>query len=131
MYSNLEPNRKGDISEGYVQCLAQVKGADVLTNVGCTGEIDMVFVVNGNYYPIDVKTASYVSNGVGVPKKWHSRDAYSVPDHVYPVLVLPLTGTDLTGWEVKWLESRTPDGLENFWDKNYFVSTDEPNHTDY
>lgn len=128
-YQQLEANRKGDISEGYVVCLAQVKGAEVFKNVGCTGKIDTVLLVEGRFIPIDVKTASWGSNGVDAGMKWHSSDAYKVPKSIYPVLVIPKTGTDISGWECRWINTRIPDGLTSFWDKHY--TTPHTNETTY
>lgn len=101
------------------------KGATVFRNTGCDGKTDLCFKYQGKVYEIDVKLAQYQLNGNG-SWSWKSGKASYVKLPVYPLIVVPATGTDLSGWYCRWKQNvggdrsvRTnhcPSGLENFWD---------------
>lgn len=118
--TDLSKNRVGDIAEQYVCILAQWKGAEVFTNIGCDGKTDIVLKIDGNLVEIDVKMAAYLKNGKGI-YCW-TASAYRVELPVYPVIVEP--DGDIMNWRIRWKNSSNsnsqphcPPGLENFWDK--------------
>ena len=100
-----------------------LKGAEVFPNAGCDGKADTCFKYKGGIYEIDVKLARLLNNGCGV-YSWGSTKVYLVKPPVYPLIVVPATGVDMSGWYCKWVGLRTgrnppphcPPGLENFWD---------------
>jgi hypothetical protein len=102
------------------------KGASVFKNTGCDGKTDLCFKYNGAVYEIDVKLAAFIDNGNG-GFSWKSTASGSVKPPVYPLIVIPETGIDLSGWRCRWVAKpgkwstakklfRCPPGLENFWD---------------
>lgn len=98
------------------------KGATVFRNTGCDGKTDLCFKYNGSIYEIDVKLAAYLRNGSG-HWCWRAAKASQVRLPIYPLIVVPESGTDLSGWYCRWLKkgdqrggSVCPPGLENFWD---------------
>ena len=58
---SINPNIKGDYWEYYVITVALEKGAEVFRNVCCTGEVDLILRINGQYIPIDVKQNTWNS----------------------------------------------------------------------
>jgi hypothetical protein len=100
------------------------KGATVFRNTGCDGKTDLCFKYQGNVYEIDVKLARYRSHGSNY--SWSTQAVSKVKLPVYPLIVVPVTGTDLSGWYCRWKEKHgasgkhkvyhCPTGLENFWD---------------
>lgn len=119
--TDLSGNRKGDIAELFVCLIAQWKGAEVFTNIGCDGKTDLVLNVNGNLVEIDVKLAQYqkIRENCYV---WRAPDASNVELPVYPVMVIP--DGDIMHWKIRWKNStparnsqpHCPPGLEDFWD---------------
>lgn len=96
-----------------------VRGASVFKNTGCDGKTDLCFKYGNQIHEIDVKLAYYTSTNTG--GCWRSRDASDVQLPVYPLVVVPVTGADLSGWYCRWKMNRNktnhcPPGLENFWD---------------
>ena len=103
------PNVVGDFWEHHVIVEAMRRGAEVFKNVGCTGTIDMVLRINGQFVPIDVKLDRWDKRGY-----WQS-NAVAAPD-AYHVRVCPEDGS------ITWLLKRgsrsgfqCPEGLETFW----------------
>ncbi len=101
------------------------KGATVFRNTGCDGKTDLCFKYKGVIYEIDVKLANYQKGGTGgYSRSTPSSTAVKLP--VYPLIVVPATGTDLSGWYCRWKAHHganqrrktnyCPPGLENFWD---------------
>ena len=117
--TDLEPNRKGDIAEQYVCLMAQWKGAEIFTNIGCTGKTDIVLKIDGNLIEIDVKLARFHPRD----KCWNCPNVSSVKLPVYPVMVLP--EGDIMDWKIRWKNitkgrdspPHCPPGLEDFWSK--------------
>lgn len=99
------------------------RGATVFKNTGCDGKTDLCFKYKGSVYEIDVKLASWTHDGKG-HFSWRSVAARNVKHPVYPLIVVPATGANISGWYCKWNGARTgpnpppncPPGLENFWD---------------
>jgi hypothetical protein len=102
------------------------KGATVFRNTGCDGKTDLCFKYSGTIYEIDVKLASVTYGGKGA-WSWSTQHASKVKPPVYPLIVVPATGTDLSGWYCRWRQKlgqnraaikkyNCPPGLENFWD---------------
>lgn len=98
------------------------KGATVFRNTGCDGKTDLCFKYAGLIYEIDVKmaTLSKCRNG---SYNWHPKNGSRVKAPVYPLIVVPKTLADLSGWYCRWLvrgnqygQPVCPPGLENFWD---------------
>ena len=118
--TDLSTNRKGDIAEQFVCILAQWKGAEVFTNIGCDGKTDIVLKIDGKLVEIDVKLARWLESGSG-RFSWSSTTASAVEMPVYPVLVIP--DGDIMDWKIKWKNvtaarnspPHCPPGLENFW----------------
>jgi len=100
------------------------KGATVFRNTGCDGKTDLCFKYQGNIYEVDVKLAAYQRNRYGW--SWRAQKASQVNLPIYPLIVIPQTGTDLSGWCCRWKSLNgtntickkwhCPPGLENFWD---------------
>ena len=105
----IDPSRLGDLAEKWVSLLASYKGAEVFPNLNSTGPSDLIMVLDGVTYLMDVKLAR--PNGSG---SWKG-DTGRVKDPVIPVLVIP-TG-DITEWKVQWIRNRYPEELKNFWHK--------------
>lgn len=78
-------------------------------NLNSTGPSDLVMILEGKTYMIDVKLAR--PNGSG---SWKG-DTGRVKDPVIPVLVIPCG--DITEWKVQWIRNRHPEELKNFWHK--------------
>lgn len=122
---NFSTNRAGDIAEVYATAALMAKGATVFRNSGCDGKTDLCFQYKGSIYEIDVKLAYYTVSGNG-DWYWASRQASKVKLPVYPLIVVPATGANLSGWYCRWKEKKggnkntkryhCPPGLENFWD---------------
>lgn len=119
-------NRAGDIAEVYATAALMAKGATVFRNTGCDGKTDLCFKYKGSIYEIDVKLARYIQRKSG-KSFWGTSQASYVNLPVYPLLVVPATGTDLSGWYCRWKQTikgsnnvvksyHCPPGLENFWD---------------
>jgi len=102
------------------------RGATVFRNTGCDGKTDLCLKYKGSIYEIDVKLACYDETKPGV-YCWKTGNASSVRLPVYPLIVVPATGADLSGWYCRWKQKigqrsaaiksyHCPPGLENFWD---------------
>ena len=104
------PSRLGDMAEHWVALLAAWKGAEVYPNLNCTGSSDLIMVVDGKAYQLDVKLARPNSRG-----SWRG-NTDKVQDPVIPVLVIP-TG-DISEWKVQWIRGRHPEELTDFWTKS-------------
>ena len=117
--TELSTNRKGDIAELYVCMIAQWKGAEVFTNIGCDGKTDLCLLINDQIYQVDVKLAQWCNRA----KRWRATKSFKVKPPIYPVIVEPRG--DIMDWKIRWkLTTRArgadvycPPGLENFWDK--------------
>lgn len=114
-------NRAGDIAEVYATAALMAKGATVFRNTGCDGKTDLCFKYKGQVHEIDVKLAALIRSRRG--DYWQTRTASQVMLPVYPLVVVPQTFTDLSGWHCRWItrgnqygEPVCPPGLENFWD---------------
>ena len=100
-----------------------LRGAEVFPNIGCDGKTDICFKYMGSIYEIDVKLARLIKKTSG-SCSWGTTTARLVRLPVYPLIVVPITGVDMSGWYCKWVGLRTganppphcPPGLENFWD---------------
>lgn len=115
-------NRAGDIAEVYATAALMAKGATVFRNTGCDGKTDLCFKYKDLIYEIDVKIAHYAVDTRGNPC-WRSCLVSKVMLPIYPLIVVPATGTDLSGWYCRWKKKNgrntvyhCPPGLENFWD---------------
>ena len=115
-------NRAGDIAEIYATAALMARGATVFRNTGCDGRTDLCFKYKGKVIEVDVKLARYMHDGRG-NWRWRSNNAGQVELPVYPLIVVPRTGADLSGWYCKWngkpgggKEYNCPPGLETFWD---------------
>jgi hypothetical protein len=116
-------NRAGDIAEVYATAALMAKGATVFRNTGCDGKTDLCFKYQDAIYEIDVKLASYQPGNPGF-YSWRTKTASDVKLPIYPLIVVPVTGIDLSGWYCRWLRSgrgkttpHCPPGLETFWDE--------------
>jgi hypothetical protein len=108
----------------YATAALMAKGATVFRNTGCDGKTDLCFKYKGVVYEIDVKLAHYRVNNRGYGS-WRSDKASTVMLPVYPLIVVPTTATDLSGWYCRWKQhlggdksaktNYCPPGLENFW----------------
>ena len=98
------------MAEHWVALLAAWKGAEVYPNLNCTGSSDLIMVVNGHAYQLDVKLARPNSKG-----SWRG-NTDKVKDPVIPVLVIPCG--DISEWKVQWIRGRYPEELEGFWSKS-------------
>lgn len=106
----------------YASVALMARGASVYKNTGCDGKTDLCFKYKGNVYEIDVKLARYMHDGKG-RFSWRANQAAKVKLPVYPLIVVPLTGPDLSGWFCRWHSKKRgsksflncPSGLENFW----------------
>lgn len=108
----------------YASVALMARGASVFKNTGCDGKTDLCFKYKGKLYEIDVKLARYMESEKG-RFFWRANQASSVRPPVYPLIVVPLTGSDLSGWYCRWnmkrggnkytKEYNCPPGLENFW----------------
>jgi hypothetical protein len=118
-------NKAGDIGELYASVALMAKGASVFKNTGCDGKTDLCFKYKGQVYEIDVKLASCTITKTGA-RCWRSSDAQFVKYPVYPLIVVPATGVDLSGWYCRWYlkagqaraknkKYQCPPGLETFW----------------
>ena len=87
------------------------KGAEVFPNVNCTGTTDIVMRFEGQLYELDVKVSTWRET------YWDPKNTWKVKAPVFPVVVEP--DGDIANWRVRWQKHRTPEGLENFWDKDY------------
>jgi len=103
------------MAEHWVALLAAWKGAEVYPNLNCTGQSDLIMVVNDKAYQLDVKLARPNRKG-----SWRG-NTDKVKDPVIPVLVIP-TG-DISEWKVQWIRGRYPAELEHFWDKSPYPFT--------
>jgi hypothetical protein len=100
------------------------RGATVFKNTGCDGKTDICFKYGSKIYEIDVKLASWAKD-IRNNYCWMSSAASEVELPVYPVIVIPATGTDLSGWSCRWKTKNgsnryvqkyhCPPGLEDFW----------------
>ena len=102
--------RKGDYWEALVELEAWKRGAEVYPNKGCTGKIDIILEIEGQFVPIDVKVLRWSKNR----QNWSSSGKCA--DGVYKVAVNPET------FEIRWdytsshrTAFKCPPGLENFW----------------
>ena len=115
-------NRAGDIAEVYATAALMAKGATVFRNTGCDGKTDLCFKYKDQIYEIDVKIAFLTTCGNG-SYVWKTQSASNVKPPVYPLIVVPKTFTDLSGWHCRWLlrgnqygKPVCPPDLENLWD---------------
>ena len=99
------------MTETWVSLLASWKGAEVYPNLNSTGPSDLVMVVEGKTYHLDVKLARPGSKG-----GWFG-NTNLVKDPVIPVLVIPLG--DISEWKVKWITNRFPSELKDFWSRSH------------
>ena len=111
--------RLGDLAEQWVSMLAAWKGAEVFPNVNSTGNTDLVMRVGDELYELDVKCSTYRDG------YWDAKNTWTVKDPVFPVVVEP--DGDIANWKVRWLSRSVPQGLENFWDKDYRTVSTKPN----
>tara|TARA_R100001163_G_scaffold18017_1_gene15974 strand:- start:221 stop:700 length:480 start_codon:yes stop_codon:yes gene_type:complete len=113
-------NFKGDIAEYYAVFRLMLKGIRVYCNTGCDGKTDLLIEYENNYYPFDVKLATWCRGGKG-NYCWDCPSARYVEAPVTALIVVPATGEDSSGWYCKWRRLNTgdevaPPGLENLWD---------------
>ena len=79
-----------------------------------------MMLYKGKTYQIDVKVARPIfAKGLKVTY-WSSTKAYDVKAPVIPLIVVPETGTDMSGWHCQWLETKegprhVPEELQDFW----------------
>jgi len=99
--------------------LAAWKGAEVFPNGNCTGTADLVMRFEGQLYELDVKVSTWRDN------RWDPKNTHRVKNPVFPVVVEP--DGDIANWRVRWIRNRAPEGLQNFWDKDYRVVSTKPN----
>ena len=59
-----DPNRKGDINEYKATVWLLEQGYEVYKNVGCTGEVDLVAIKDGEISRIDVKSVQVTNRGM-------------------------------------------------------------------
>jgi hypothetical protein len=120
-------SRAGDIAEKYATLSLWLRGAEVFPNAGCDGKVDLCFKYSGLIYEVDVKLACYAQSKPG-HYSWRTDKASRVRPPVYPLIVVPSTGANLSGWHCRWLQKKgqrkaniksyhCPPGLENFWDE--------------
>tara|TARA_Y100000289_G_C3908757_1_gene143421 strand:- start:798 stop:1136 length:339 start_codon:yes stop_codon:yes gene_type:complete len=98
-----DTNRKGDFFELHVIREAWRRGAEVYSNAGCTGAVDLILQQGEQQLKCDVKSMRYQN------KCWKSTGA-SVADGVHVIHVNPLTE------EIRWTRGKEPEGWESFWD---------------
>ena len=108
------------MAELYACVSLMIRGASVFKNTGCDGKTDLCFKYEGQIYEIDVKLACYKTKSEG-RSCWETSHASKVKLPVYPLIVVPATGIDLSGWYCRWKKTQQgtnhcPLGLENFWD---------------
>ena len=116
--TDLNVCRIGDIAEQYVSLIATWKGAEVFPNLNCTGDTDIVLLIENQFVQIDVKLAQWHST----QKMWNPGNTYTVKPPIYPVVVEPRG--DIMDWKIRWKNGvgrnaapHCPPGLENFWNK--------------
>ena len=125
-HTKLSDSRKGDLAEQFVCFAAGLKGAEVFRNVGADGSIDIVLKIDKEFVPIDVKLANFYINNKGRGSWKFSAIGSQCSEDVYPVMVVPETGTDWRGWSIRWFYKKgqgqalepkynCPPGLETFW----------------
>jgi hypothetical protein len=119
--ADLSSCRKGDSAEHFAIAALMARGLEVFHNAGGDGPVDLLFGYVGQaFYAVNVKLARYMC-GTSGRHSWSSTQACKVPDGIYPLLVVPHTGQDITGWELKWhVRKETnkpvcPPGFEDFW----------------
>ena len=100
--------------------LAAWKGAEVFPNVNCTGTTDIVMRFEGRLYELDVKCSTWRDD----LNYWDPKSTHRVKAPVWPVVVEP--DGDIANWRVRWIRNRAPEGLENFWDKDYRTVSTKP-----
>ena len=119
-------SRKGDLAEQFVKLLATWKGAEVFANINCTGDTDIVLLAGTQSFRIDVKLAQLKplrtdKHGHIRNPSWGCARAGDVPAHIYPVVVIPCG--DVLDWKVRWHLDRYPEGLADFWSKDYLINS--------
>ena len=107
--------RLGDLAEQWVGLLAAWKGAECFMNVNSTGTTDLIIRVDGVLYQLDVKVSTYRDG------RWDAKNTHRVKGPVIPCVVEP--DGDIANWKVRWLSRCVPEGLENFWDKNFAITS--------
>ena len=96
-------NRKGDFWELHVIREAWRRGAEVFTNAGCTGAVDLILHKGERQLKCDVKSMRYQN------KCWKS-SGHAVPKGVHVIHVNPATE------KIRWTKGKEPEGWESFWD---------------
>lgn len=98
------------------------KGATVYKNISCVGPTDLCFEYEGKIHQVNVKTACHKTNKRG---SWWCPPGsiHKIKYPIYPLIIVPATGANTSGWYCKWHvkdqrygEINCPPGLENFWD---------------
>ena len=110
----------GDYWEYHVILVALKKGAEAYKNVCCTGPIDIVLKIEGEFVPIDVKQKAW-SYAKGI---WLAPKAANKAGIVWGVAVNPATKQIswyyVSGGNPTWNRPSSifqcPVGLEGFWD---------------
>ena len=108
------------MAEHWVALLAAWKGAEVYPNLNSTGSSDLIMVVDGRAYQLDVKLARPNGNGA-----WRG-NTDKVKDPVLPDLVEP-TG-DNSNWKDKWIRNRYQEEHTDFWGKSAVPFTYTKHH---
>ena len=116
------PSRLGDLAERWVAMLATWKGAEVFPNFNTTGKADLLLKIEGKIYEIDVKCD--VRDYSDQVREWRASNTGQVHLPVFPVAVTP--DGDIANWSVRWIKNRAPAGLENFWSKDYHITSTKP-----
>ena len=111
---------KGDLAEYYAVFRLMLKGIRVYCNTGCDGKTDLLIEYKNNYYPLDVKLATW-SRTVSGHYFWDCPKARHVKAPVIALIVVPATGEDSSGWYCKWRKNKkgetyAPEGLVDLWD---------------
>ena len=110
----------GDLGEQYAVLCLHLRGAEVFTNSVRTGSADLMMHYKNKTYPIDVKVARPIFAKRLRKTYWESTKAYTVKAPVIPLIVVPETGADMSGWYCRWLETKkgprhVPEELKDFW----------------
>ncbi len=113
----INTKRLGDLGEQWVGMLAAWKGAEVFPNGNSTGDCDLMIRIKGVLYQLDVKVSTWIPE----QQYWQPKNTWKVRAPVFPCVVEP--DGDIANWRVRWLPHRTPEGLENFWAKDYRIYT--------
>ena len=138
----ISPSRLGDMAEQYVKLLAHWKGCEVFSNVGCTGDTDLVIIhPELGSLRIDVKCSTYGIKDRSGRLGWQTTGSRVNAPGVYAVEVRP--AGDFTQWNVRWRNEAKgrnarknpswvcPPGWEDFWSNdNRIYTTTYTKHND-